>query len=296
MKSERRRKLETNDLAGWLERMLDRSRQYHSTILITVLGLVLLVIAYSTYSAISRSANSNQWNEFYQNNGSGFVSLLRVEYGFQNPPMLGPNRQPLIFPDEMVARDAEVLDTFGKAHANKTVGQYALLEAGYKWLNDGAADVRANSKETAVESLKKAQEAFEQMAKTMGDANARQKACFGLAQTYEFLAAVENTDANLKAAVAAYKEVAGGNGVLSKQAADALHVLEAPSANSLYLAMASRASRQENMDDVLSGLNEPEIEESAPTALPEILPAAKPEETPAPAAEPAAEPAPAEAK
>ena len=309
MKSERRRKLETNDLAGWLEKFLERTKAYHSTVVLVILGVLVLAFATSIYKNVSASSRGNAWNEVYNLSGGGFVPMDRIENGFQTPYMTTPDGRLLPPATETGEADVEGLAKFGVTRPTQYIGAYALLEAANAWLDSAAVDVQVNQKDTATENLKKAAENFQHIERATRNAALKQQARFGLARAAELQAAVEKDKVkeNLDKAVGYYKQVAEVGGMLADQAKKSLEILEAKGSDAIFTALASRVPAEKaEVPESLGELEEPAVDavlENLPTELPaaEEAPAAEPApaETPAaesaPAAAPAAEPAPAAA-
>ena len=304
MKSERRRKLETNDLAGWLEKVLEQSRQYHTTALLILIGVILLFFVSGIYKNVTRNAKGNSWNEVYTLSGGGFVPLERILNGFQNPYMTTPDGRLLPPVEETGEASAEGLAEFGAKRPTQFIGNYASIEAANLQLAEALGLVQLNQTKEASELLGKVKSAFEGVASATRTAVVRQQARYGLARTYEALAAVEKdkTKDHLAVAVDCYKKVADIGGALGAEAQKCLKVLEAPNSEALFVAMASREEKKADEDSAtaLPALDEPALDEVKAESIPDELPLEAPaqaEPAPeAPAAEAApAEPAPAEA-
>lgn len=283
MKSERRHQLETNDLAGWLERNLEKSKSYHSTILIIFVGVILLALAVNVYKSVSIASNGRTWNEVYNLGGAGFVPLDRVENGFQTPYMTSADGRLLPPTEETGEMDAEGLALVGKNNAMKFAGHYASLEAANRWLENAAADLRANNAAASLETLQKAQETFTQVAGKTQVPSLKQQARYGLAKTHEYLAAIEKTKENLEAASDQYKLVAAAGGILGEEATESLALLQRPETEAALAALAQRPA-ESTTESILSGLEEPNVEsviEDVPTILPPVENTEAVPETPA---------------
>lgn len=305
MKSERRHQLETNDLAGWLERILENSKSYHSTILIIFVGIILLAIVVNVYKSVSLASGGRTWNEVYNLGGAGFVPLDRVENGFQTPYMTGADGRLLPPTEDTGEVDAEALAVVGKDNSMKYAGHYASLEAANSWLESASADLRANNVVASQETLQKAQETFTRVTQQTQTPSLKQQARYGLAKTHEYLAAIEKTSENLVAALEQYKLVVAAGGLLGEEAAQSLALLQRPETEAAVMALAQRPA-ESTTESILSGLDEPGVDsvvEDVPTILPPVEKAEEtqatptenaPVETNAPAAETPTETVPAE--
>ena len=302
MKSERRRKLETNDLAGWLEKVLEQSREYHTTALLILIGVILLFFVSGVYKNVTRNAKGNSWNEVYTLSGGGFVPLERILNGFQNPYMTTPDGRLLPPVEETGEAQAEGLAEFGAKRPTQYIGNYASLEAANLMLSEALGAVQLNQAKDAAEKLGKVKGMFESVVAATRTAAVRQQARYGLARTYEALAAVEKdkTKDHLAAAVDCYKKVADIGGALGAEAQKCLKVLEAPNSEALFVALANREEKkaEEEPASALPGLEEPALDEVKTEGIADELPLEAPAQAEpaaeAPAEAPAAEAAPAE--
>ena len=275
MKSERRRKLERNDLAGWLENFFEKTKEYHTAILYTICGIILLVVVVNIYFLVSKAGQKKQWDAY------------QVAVNTEDP--------------------AE-LSAFAEKNATSCAGALASLQVGRNALDEALVYIQINDKEKALESLASAKDAFKRVER-YSQPDFRQQALWGQASVCEALATIEKTEENLAEAVKNYEKVVELGGVTAEKAKEILLVLKKAEAKDLFVAYVNRAdadSADAAMDQIQSGFAEPELDLVESPELPEVLPPveaeAAPAETPAPAAEaapvetpaPAAETAPVE--
>lgn len=191
MKTERRHDLETNALAGYLTKFIERVRPYSTMLLVAAVVAMGLFVAFS-YWQKSRAAQQNEaWNAY--------------------------NRA-----IEQPRPDLEVI----KQAAEKNAGDPMANWANITWA-DGqlfrATQLFIQFRGTADKSLQKAEDAYLNLLNSSDDPFVTNRANFGLGRLYEMRNEID-------AALDHYNKVEGGFSELAKKRAEALeqaHTLEA---------------------------------------------------------------------
>ncbi len=190
MDSQHRHELNENELAHWLENLIERVKPYGTLIVIGLVGLVLVFTAWGFYQNASTANEAAAW--------SGYTSAL-----LERAPDLGAL--------ETVSTQ---MDGAGPVAdwSSITLADGRLWEASIMWLQDRGK---------ATEALAKAREEYERLllAKRV-EKVIQQRAEFGLARSYEIEGDVEK-------AIEQYKQVKGAFADLAKQRVASL---DAPSA------------------------------------------------------------------
>ena len=251
-------------MASWLEKFFEKTKEYHTAILFSICGIILVVVVVNICSLVSKSGEQKLWNEYQE--------------------VLNSN-------------DLTQLQQFAQKHKNSSSGAMVSLQIGRNFLNEGQKSIQVNDKKSALENLAKAKEAFQHVA-SFSQTDFQQSAFMGLAKVAETLAMVEKADENLAESVTYYEKVVNLGGALAFNAKESLRVLKKPETKDLYVAFINRKSADSVNEDMLkiqSGIAEPDLDFVESVGLPEALPNIEVTE-PAPAEEaaPAAEVTPAE--
>ncbi|MDO4570654.1 MAG: hypothetical protein Q4D38_09745, partial [Planctomycetia bacterium] len=250
MKNERRRQLEQNDLAGWLEKFLERTKEYHSTILISLGGIIVVFIAVNVFFYASAASSAKTWNDFYN----------------------------------VDQRDPEALKGFGEKSGSRTAAALAFLGAGDEYLRLASVNT---APEQSGDLLKNAKSAFESAEKAASVPALKQRARLGLGQTYERLALASDTKENLERAKKYYQEATGPNATFGERAKNALAILERENLEGIAVALKEKASTAAGIEQAIGDVEAltpppvegytgeiPEVPEAAPVeTLPTELPA-----------------------
>jgi hypothetical protein len=190
MDSQHRHELNENELAHWLENLIERMKPYGSLIAIGLVGLVLIFTAWGFYQNASTANEAVAW--------SGYTQAL-----LERAPDLGAL--------ETVSTQ---LDGAGPVAdwSSITLADGRLWEASITWLQDRGK---------ATESLTNAREEYERLllAKRV-DKVIQNRARFGLARSYEIEGDVEK-------AIEEYKQVDAPFADLAKQRIASLGAPEA---------------------------------------------------------------------
>jgi hypothetical protein len=157
MKTDRRHELQTNVLADWIGKHLQQSQGYAKTILAVILLVAAAAIA-GMFLAKDQAARSQiSWNQFFQAFGE---------------------------------RDPEALEAVAVATQGTTASVWAhLAEADLK-LAEGIGDLYTN-RDNAKKNLTEAERNYLAVDHAAKEKILRERAWFGLGQTYESLAEVE---------------------------------------------------------------------------------------------------------
>ncbi|HUG66397.1 MAG TPA: hypothetical protein VMM76_01520 [Pirellulaceae bacterium] len=157
MKTDRRHELQTNVLADWLGKHLEHSQGYSKT----VLGVVLLVVAAAVagmFLAKDQAARSQaSWNQFFQAFGE---------------------------------RDPEALEAVAVANQGTTASVWAHLAQADLKLAEGIGDLYTN-RDNAKQNLAQAEQNYLAVDRAAQEKILRERAWFGLGQTYESLAEID---------------------------------------------------------------------------------------------------------
>lgn len=240
MKTERRHQLEHNTLAYYLEKIVLATKEYHNTILIVLVGLIVVAVVWSIGRNITHMSDGKAWNEIYRLSGGGILPADRVLNGFQAPVMVGGD-QYFRPEDKSADADAEKLLDFGKKHLSKPVGVVALLGSGNQSLEAAAQILRSRSP-LAEEAAALLTEGMETLALAEKNAKGDYKlqAQLALARGYELQATLGDTKENLEKALEKYKAVAGSGSPLATMAKATVATLENPNTEALYVTLAQR--------------------------------------------------------
>ncbi|MDO4550382.1 MAG: hypothetical protein Q4C96_03925, partial [Planctomycetia bacterium] len=234
MKSEQRHKREQNDLAYYLEKVINAAAEYQSTILYTLIGIVLLVVVIGVWKSVSYSHYAKTWGEVFASSGK------------------------LLYPDVSENIDTVKLSEFGQKN-KETSGVVALLISGDRMLQDASESILGNN---LTESSQQAKEGLEVLllAEKNAKGELKTQAQLAVARAYEILASVEKTDENLKLAKEYYNMVAKSGTPLGTVAKDTLAILERPDADKVYVAISQRlANVAERSADVEGSMGLQEI-------------------------------------
>lgn len=150
---------EKTELEKWIQSGLEKAKPYSNQLLMGVIGLVVLVIAFTFWAQSTGSARTAQWEEFVEQ---------RV-------------------PDDYLQ--------LAKENPDSSVSSWALLQAGRGYLQEGMRNALTN-REASDARLNEAVEAFDALVKK-ADAppKAREEALFGLATAKEVLSASDPGEA-----------------------------------------------------------------------------------------------------
>ena len=157
MKTDRRHELQTNVLADWIGKHLQQSQGYAKTIL----AVILLVAAAATagmFLVKDQAARAQaSWNQFFQ---------------------------------AFSERDPDALEAVASANQGTTASVWAhLAEADLK-LAEGIGDLYTN-RENAKRNLAQAEQNYLAVERVTNEQILRERAWFGLGQTYESLAEID---------------------------------------------------------------------------------------------------------
>ncbi len=139
MKTERRHELQTNDLAAWLAKEIDRVRPYGKLIGGAILVLVALALFWTWSANRARARMSTAWNEFYvvtspsylQNELEKKRDELRKKYDDSERVLTGEEQS------EVVEKVNEAIRKLAESDAGTAPGAWAALR--YADLQQSAA-------------------------------------------------------------------------------------------------------------------------------------------------------------
>jgi len=162
MKTERRHELATNELADWLGDAIERIKPYSTAITGTVLACVVLVAAYAVWSRQSTAKVVESWGRYFaaldEGNEGGADSLKNVADEFATTP----------------------------------AGQWSRLSLADSMLGKGVQEL-FDDRDAAEESLKEAVAGYTSVIEhAPPDSLLAERATFGLAETYESLAQLDD--------------------------------------------------------------------------------------------------------
>ena len=178
MKSERRHDLQHNELLVWLTGITNVIKPHANTILI---GLILILGSYvgvKFWALRTGDATAKAWASFYAAMSS----------------------------DAMM----DDLDGVAEGNSGNGVGDWARLVGADLRLANGC-DQLFGDKIAAGQELQKARDSYETMLDS-SDSSIRERATFGLARTYEAMAATRQSQGDLKRAEEKYQAVVDGWG------------------------------------------------------------------------------------
>ena len=187
MKSERRHDLQHNELLDWLTKITSSIRPHANTILI---GLILVLGAYGAvkiWSFRSGESTARAWDSFFAAMSSD--------------------------------KKMEDLDGVADGNSSNEVGDWARVVSADLRLANGCDQLFAN-KIVAGQELQKAMESYVAVLEASKESSIRERATFGLARTYEAMAATRQSQGELKKAEEKYQEVVDqwADGVYAKSA------------------------------------------------------------------------------
>lgn len=157
MKTDRRHELQTNVLADWLGKHIEHSQGYSKTILAVILLVVAAAIA-GVFLAKDQAARSQaSWNQFFQAFGE---------------------------------RDPEALEAVAAANQGTTASVWAHLAQADLKLAEGIGDLYTN-RDNAKRNLAQAEQNYLAVHSVAKEKILRERAWFGLGQTYESLAEID---------------------------------------------------------------------------------------------------------
>ena len=192
MKAERRHELQTNALADWLAKTIQKVQPHANTILIGTLLVVGGIVAVVMLSGRSNQRSAGAWGEYYQ------ATLI----------------------EDVDKRIAE-LSGVAEAHPETAPGLWARLMVAEARLVRGA-NASFKDREAGLEDLDKAQADFETVIKggaALSDSEAEllmQRAHWGLARTFESLAEGDNATEEYAKLAKAWPESALGKAAAKK--------------------------------------------------------------------------------
>ena len=186
MKSERRHDLQHNELAEWLAKIFNAVQPHANMILIGLLLVLGVYGAVKIWSIRSGDSTARAWDSFYAAMNSGELAGL---------------------------------DKVSEDNADNEVGDWALLVGADLRLANGCDQLFGN-KIVAGQELRKAMESYTAVLGVSKVSSIRERATFGLARTYEALAATRRLQGELQKAEQMYQEVVDkwSDGVYAKAA------------------------------------------------------------------------------
>ncbi len=157
MKTDRRHELQTNVLADWIGKHMQQSQGYAKTVLAVILLLAAVAIA-GMFLAKDQAARAQVgWNQFFQ---------------------------------AFSERDPEALEVVAATNQGTTAGFWAHLAEADLRLAEGIGDLYTN-RENAKKNLAEAERNYLTVDAGASEKILRERAWFGLGQTYESLADID---------------------------------------------------------------------------------------------------------
>jgi len=208
MKSERRHELRHNELADWLAGIVEAVRPYSIAILGVVLLGVLSIGVYAWQTRVSATDTANAWDAFYAAFASG---------------------DPANFEKNVIEKRAPA-----------QVTHWARVVAADVYLAEACQELYDN-KALAYDQLDKAREHYATVLKESRVSGLRERATFGLARTYETLAATGQSQGELDKARENYQNLVKSwpKGAYTTVAAQRLEALEKQEIKAFYDKLAS---------------------------------------------------------
>ncbi|MCA9146342.1 MAG: hypothetical protein KDB05_26345 [Planctomycetales bacterium] len=220
MKTDRRHELQTNVLADWIGKHMQQSQGYSKTILAVILLVAAAVIA-GTFLAKDQAARSQaSWNQFFQ------------AFGERDPDALG-----------IVAAANQGTPASVWAH---------LAEADLK-LAEGIGDLYTN-RDNAKKNLTEAEANYRAVDSAATEKILRERAWFGLGQTYESLAEVDKAK-EFYGKVVSSSPTSG----LAKEAQRRVDMLNDPSTAKWYNWFANQTPKPPAIPGMPDGLGLPNL-------------------------------------
>ena len=206
MKTQRRHELQTNQLADWLGKQIERIRPYSTTIIAVIIGLIAIAGTYMYLNRVQRGEAQVAWNAFY----------------------LAINSQ-----------DAEQLRDVAVTFRDSDPGRWAQLAAADIDLATGITGL-FRDRELATRSLEQAKKDYQAVIDiATAGTDLYYKAQFGLAQANESLG-------ELEAASELYEELAERESAVGLAAKQRLEALKKNATRELYEALATHAPERQD--------------------------------------------------
>jgi hypothetical protein len=172
MKSEERRRVEENELALWLAKVISRVRPY-ARVLAWIGGIALVILlGGAIWRTTAGAASARASAAFYQ---------------------------------ALAERNPAALEDVAKQYPGR-VSQLARLAAADLYLVIGCEELFRN-KIVAQQELQKALEHYREAERLASDPELRARARFGMARTYEAMAGTRAGQGNLRTAISLYQEL-----------------------------------------------------------------------------------------
>lgn len=168
MKSERRHDLETNELALRVQDWIDRAKPYASQIVLVVLGLAVLAFLWSEWGNATSATEQAAWDEY-------------TLASYSSDPELNSMK--------LLADNEEYAGTPVPEWAYLAWADRQLLLSSQTFLTD---------RDATLKRLEKVQEIFAALAKDSSNAQVKERARFGLAQSLEMQGKIEEAHAEYK--------------------------------------------------------------------------------------------------
>ena len=202
MKTEERHKLQQNELADWLGRILTVIKPYTNAILAVALLVVVIVALSSWWNRQSASEASGAWEQIYR------------ALGANNPAQL---------------------DKIVEDNPGTEVAQWAAALSGDIHLAAGCQQLFTN-KSTASQDLQKAVDSYTKVGDEARLSTLRERATFGLARAYEATCGTRQSQGELQKAIKNYEELVKNwpDGAYAPLAKNRLDQLKSPAAKRFY--------------------------------------------------------------
>lgn len=202
MKSEERHKLQQNELADWLGRVLTVVKPYTNAILAVVLLVVVVIALSSWWKRQTASEAAGAWDQVY--------AALATE-------------------------NATQLNKVAEDNPGTEVAQWAAILAGDIHLTNGCRLLFTN-KSTASQDLQKAVDSYAKVREEARSSMLRERATFGLARAYEALAGTRQSQGELDKAIKNYEDLQKNwpDGAYVSLANNRLEQLKTPAAKTFY--------------------------------------------------------------
>ncbi|MCA9120690.1 MAG: hypothetical protein H6822_35765 [Planctomycetaceae bacterium] len=220
MKTDRRHELQTNVLADWIGKHLQQSQGYSKTVLAFILLAAAAAIAGSFLIKDQAARSQASWNQFFQAFGE---------------------------------RDPEALGIVAAANQGSTASVWAYLAEADLKLAEGIGDLYTN-RDNAKKNLQEAEKDYLAVDRSATEKLLRERAWFGLGQTYESLADIDKAKEYYGKLISSAPTSA-----LGKEAQRRSDVLSDPSTAKWYNWFANQTPRPPAIPGMPDGLGVPDL-------------------------------------